>query len=225
MRIMRRHFLRRWLLLLGVLGAFPGAVALAEQEVVAAENEAGDIEVAPAPEPVAQGGLDPNNLPAEMDMSLDELLNDPEGLTPNVDATRCLMRVTRYNTVILDSAHLLFKSSTGRRAWLNRLSSECIGLRPSMILIFESTSSRRCALDSVQGVENGIGSFPSARCRLGKFEPITFEHAEALEETFKKSSQALAEARRQERKVKRETRKRKKRAAREARRQERAAAG
>ncbi len=199
----------------------------AAASAVATETATEATDAAEGDSPSADGGLDPDDLPAVMDLSLEELLNDPAGVAPNVAAERCMNRFSGYSTEILDSQHLLFKSSTGRRAWLNRLPHDCIGLRPSMALVFESQSARRCAQDTVYGFNPSIGpalSARSARCRLGKFEPITLEHAQALEDTFARHAKALAEDRRQERKAKRAERKRKRSEAREARRKKRAEA-
>lgn len=173
----------------------------------------------------AQGGLDPENLPPEMTLTLEQLLNDPEGAEPDVDAARCLGRAGGYSTEVLDNQHLLFRSTTGRRAWLNRMRSECIGLRKRMILVMEPSGSRLCQLDTVYGVQaaGGVG-VQSARCRLGKFEPITREHADALVVTFEARGKALAESRRAERRATRAERKRKRRAAREAKKLARGAA-
>jgi len=223
MQSIRLHLLST--LLVAVLALWAGSTSDA---ALGAETNSAAKKAEPAQTNRAgEDGLDPENLPAIMDMTLEELLNDPAGAAPNVAAERCMKRFSGYSTEILDPQHLLFKSSTGRRAWLNRLPNECIGLRPSMALVFESTGSRRCAHDTVYGFLPSLGPVQtarSARCRLGKFEPITLEHALALEETFAQRSKALAEERRQERKAKRDERKRKRREAREARRQKRAAA-
>lgn len=221
-----RSVLKHFMVLLLGLSALGGCrVALADEPAGEAIGPVQENVQEQAQEPPNEGGLDPDNLPAEMDMTLEQLLNDPDGVAPMVDATRCLGRVRSYQTVILDDEHLLFKSSTGRRAWLNRMTNKCVGLRPSMVLVFRSTGSRRCALDSVHGVESGGFGIQSARCMLGKFEPITMEHALALEDSFEKRSRALAESRRQERRAARAERKQKRREAREAKRQARAAAG
>ncbi len=164
-------------------------------------------------------GLDPDNLPAEMSLSLEQLLNDPEAVAPDIESSRCIRRRSSgVSTEILDTKHLLFKSSVGNRAWLNRLRTECIGLRPEMILVIESRGTRLCQLDSVFGVTSaGFPSVRSAQCSLGSFEPITMDHAEALEATFNLSRKALAESRRQARRAARTERKRRRREAREAR--------
>lgn len=164
-------------------------------------------------------GLDPENLPAEMSLSLEQLLNDPAAVAPDIESSRCIRsRSSGISTEILDAKHLLFKSSVGKRAWLNRLRTECIGLRPEMILVIESRGTRLCQLDSVFGATSaGFPSVRSAPCSLGSFEAITMEHAEALEATFNLSRKALAESRRQERRAARTERKRRRREAREAR--------
>ena len=168
----------------------------------------------------SQQGVDPDNLPAEMTISLDDLLNDPEGVAPDREATRCIPRRTGLHTKVLDAEHLLFRRSVGGKAWLNRLSPGCLGLNEDMVLRFEGQSARFCQLDRVQGLTRQGFGISSGRCSLGKFEPITELHAQALEDTFKLRSKEMAEARRQERIQKRADR----RKARKERRAERKAA-
>lgn len=154
-----------------------------------------------------QAGVDPANLPPEMTRSLEDLLNDPEGVEPDRKETRCINRRGGVRVEILDSEHLLIRSAVGGRAWLNRLSPGCIGMRPDMVLIVDGRGSGMCHLDSVRARSRaGVGGITTGRCSLGKFEPITPLHAQTLEDSFKLRSKEMAEARRNERIAKRKER-------------------
>jgi|GEM_PF-3215667 len=149
-------------------------------------------------------GVDPTNLPVEMTASLEDLLNDPEGVAPERSEKRCINRRVGVTTEILDSEHLLFRRSVGGKAWLNRLTPGCLGLKPDMVLILQSTGANICQLDRVQGTSRlGGTGFPSGICSLGRFEPVTELHAQTLEDTFKLRRKEMAEARRNERVEKR----------------------
>jgi len=153
-----------------------------------------------------------------MTASLEDLLSDPEGVAPDRQEKRCINRRVGLETEILDAEHLLFRRSVGKKAWLNRLSPGCLGLRPEMILILEGRSSSICALDRVRGRSRaGSAGIQTGSCSLGKFEPITELHAQALEDTFKLRSKEMAEARRKERVQKRAQRRKERKARREAR--------
>ncbi len=152
----------------------------------------------------AEEGVDPDNLPPEMTGSLEDLLNDPEGIEPDREAVRCVNRRSGLRTEILDSGHLLIRTPVGGRVWLNRLSPGCIGLRNDMVLVIEGRGSSMCQLDTVYGQpRGGIGGMSTGRCALGNFEPITPLHAKALEDSFKLRGKEMAEARRKEQAEKR----------------------
>lgn len=176
----------------------------------------------PAPPP---GGLDPDNLPPEMGQSLEQLLNDPEGVAPDRQEARCVNRRVASRTEILDSEHILFRSTVGGKAWLNRLSPGCIGMREDMTLVMDGRGANMCALDQVYGISrSSTVAIPSGRCSLGKFEPITRQHADALRDSFKLRGKQMADARRAERSKKREQRRKERKERRAARRAAREAA-
>lgn len=166
----------------------------------------------------SEEGVDPANLPPEMTRSLEDLLDDPEGVVPDRKETRCVNRRIAVQTEILDAEHLLFRSAVGSKAWLNRLSPGCIGLRPDMVLFIEGRGSSMCEFDMVRGQSRLQGTgIQTGRCALGKFEPITELHAKTLEDTFKVRRKEMAKARSKERVEKRKAR-RKERAERRAKR-------
>ena len=153
-----------------------------------------------------------DELSPEMEMSLAELLASPdEALQP--EGRRCLPSLTQYNVSILDEGHLLVRGR-GDSTWLNRLRGRCVGMRPDMILITERRgSSRQCEMDTVYAASRSsfrAAGNESARCRLGKFEPITPEHAGVLKVAFEQQRRALRRQRienRREKKARKRARK------------------
>ena len=114
-------------------------------------------------------------------LSVDEILSTAAGLETYGEPQNCL-RLTDYRKVeILDRQNLLFWGS-GKRVWLNRLRTPCIGLRPRATLLLELSTSQVCNLDSVTAVESSFRFWrrASATCGLGQFEPISVEQAKAL---------------------------------------------
>jgi hypothetical protein len=58
----------------------------------------------------------------------------------------------------------------GRTLWVNRLESECPGLRPMDTLIVETRGSQYCRGDHIRSVAYG-GGIPGPICILGDFTP------------------------------------------------------
>jgi len=163
-------------------------------------------------------GIDPEAPPEEMTMTLEQLLSDPEGVAEGATESRCINSRIATSTIILDSEHLLFRSGVGNRNWLNRLSRGCLGMRRDMVVVLEGRDANLCQRDTVYAIPRSSGSgFQTGRCSLGKFEPITAQHADMLKESFRIRGREMAEARRQERRDARAKRKAEKRAKREAR--------
>ena len=69
---------------------------------------------------------------------------------------------------IVDSRTLSHRD--GRTLWVNRLESECPGLRPMDTLIVEVQGSQYCRGDHVRSVPFG-GGIPGPVCILGQFTP------------------------------------------------------
>lgn len=176
--------------------------ALNKETTLNKETAAGDG----ASKSTADGGLDPDNLPAEMSQSLEQLLSDPEGSAPDRNETRCVNRRIAVQTEILDAEHLVFRGR-GNKAWLNRLTPGCVGLRPDMILVMGGQGGNLCEFDRVHGLTRvGAGGIPTGTCLLGKFEPITPQHADSLKDSFQRRGKEIAAARRDERIAKRKAR-------------------
>lgn len=181
--------------------------AVVGKALIEAGREAGGAEDKDIPAAVASQNEDTpvlaaeSELTPEMNLSLAQLLaSSDEELQP--EGERCLRAATQYRVSILDEGHLLFRGR-GKRAWLNRLRGSCTGMRPEMILVTERRgSSRQCELDTVFATTRsqfGRSGLDSARCFLGKFEPVTPEHAAVLEVAFEQQRRDLRNQRRIER--------------------------
>ena len=99
------------------------------------------------------------------------------------DPVTCLHRDTYVEVDVINKELLVFHGRRGK-AWLNRLRNVCVGLRRDDTLAFDMRDTRLCDLDSFSSVDTFGGPFErtSARCSLGKFEPISPEQAELLKE-------------------------------------------
>jgi len=99
---------------------------------------------------------------------------------------RCV-QISDYQKIrVLDKQHLLFEGR-GDKVWLNKLRSECPGLRKNAVLRLDLLSSRVCNLDSVTSIE--VRRFYvdklSATCSLGPFTRIPREQAEFLKKEIR----------------------------------------
>jgi hypothetical protein len=96
------------------------------------------------------------------------------------DAVDCvnLMRVDR--THVVDDQNILFYMR-GDQIYLNRLSHPVPGLDPTEALMYRTTTSRLCRLDTVTVLERwGFGLTEGASGVLGTFMPVDKEQAHAL---------------------------------------------
>ena len=157
------------------------------------------------PDELAPEELSPEELTPEMSLSLAELLASPdEELQP--EGERCLRGLNQTQVTILDDSHLLFRGR-GRRFWLNRLRGRCHGMRPDMILVTERQgTSRQCEFDTIYATpRNRLGGagIESGRCYLGKFEPVTADHAGVLKVAFEQQRRDLRKRQRAERRQRR----------------------
>ncbi len=99
---------------------------------------------------------------------------------------RCL-KVSDYQKIrVLDRQHLLFEGR-GDKVWLNKLRTECPGLRKNAILRLDILTSRVCNLDTVTSIEvrRYYVDRLSATCSLGPFMQIPREQAEFLKKEIR----------------------------------------
>lgn len=98
------------------------------------------------------------------------------------DGVRCIRLDMVSRTEIIDPRTIVFHMR-GRDIYRNRLPGRCPGLRPGESLMYRSTSSQLCKMDSVSVVHTwGGGLSPGISCRLGTFIPISEKDVDALKE-------------------------------------------
>ena len=77
--------------------------------------------------------------------------------------------ITQASTLqIIDSRTIAYR--TGSTIYVNRLSTDCPGMRPFNTLVVETHGSQYCRLDRVRALEPG-SSIPGPICPLGDFIP------------------------------------------------------
>ena len=120
--------------------------------------------------------------------TLEELLTGPNA--EPLEAERCIRSSAINTTDVLNSQLVVFK--VGRRdIYINQLPANCPGLRPKAKIALTSRDDRLCQLDSIRvlypagmGANGGDNILPGPSCMLGKFERITPEQLQVLEERF-----------------------------------------
>ncbi len=81
----------------------------------------------------------------------------------------CIPAGSQQSLTIVDSRTLTYQQ--GRTLWVNRMESECPGLRPSDTLIVEVHGSQYCRGDHVRARSVTGGGIPGPVCVLGNFTP------------------------------------------------------
>ncbi len=119
----------------------------------------------------------------EPPLTVEEILASAPQPEDYSEPETCLSRYAYENVEVINRELLVFHGRRGK-VWLNRLRNACIGLRRDDTLAFEMRDSRLCDMDTFSSVDAFGGPLErtSARCSLGKFEPISVEQAQLLEE-------------------------------------------
>ena len=97
----------------------------------------------------------------------EDLARELEGRTAG-EATRCIPVQQTTSLTVVDRRTLAYR--TGRTTWVNRLDSDCPGLRPLTTLIVEANGSQYCRGDRVRTIDAG-SQIPGPICILGDFTP------------------------------------------------------
>jgi hypothetical protein len=84
------------------------------------------------------------------------------------EAQRCVPSSQLTSLEPIDRQTIAYRS--GSTIYVNRLRSECPGLRPFVTLIVEAQGSQYCSGDRVRALESGT-SIPGPICPLGHFVP------------------------------------------------------
>ena len=86
------------------------------------------------------------------------------------EAQNCVPMRQSDSLQVVDRRTLTY--GQGRTIWVNRLESDCPGLRPMNTLLVEAHGSQYCRGDRVRGLEPG-SSIPGPLCVLREFVPYT----------------------------------------------------
>ena len=119
----------------------------------------------------------------EQPLTVEEILASAPKPEDYSDPVTCLNRYAYEEVDVINQELLLFYGRRGK-VWLNRLRNACIGLRRRDTLAFDMRDNRLCDLDTFSSVDAFGGPLErtSARCSLGKFEPVSPEQAQLLKE-------------------------------------------
>lgn len=162
------------------------AQAQTEDEAERQENDDAQPQAVPDDEP--QGDV----LSVEDILAADPKDSDYQGY----ESRNCIGRRLIRDLEPLDDQHLIIKERN--RIWLNRYSSPCFGsVHRGQIPILSSRagSSFLCDGDQLVWADNlGYGS--RAHCRLGRFERITEQQADALRVAYERKRETKRNKRR-----------------------------
>ena len=158
---------------------------------------------APAEDAEAKEGADS----AEgTDLDVETILNNPLDDEAYRDRRSCLRTRAIDRVEVLDDTMVLFHVRRNK-AWLNQLSSRCLGLERDMIINLRIFGGSLCRLDTFRGLTRMGGHMPTAHCRLGDFEAIEGPQIEALRTALEERRQAAKLERKNRRAERRERRK------------------
>lgn len=118
--------------------------------------------------------------PKEEPLDVDAILANPLAEEDYRDSSNCLRLRAIDEVEILDDTMVVFHGRR-RERWLNKLSTQCLGLEADMIVDLKSYAGSICRLDRFTGRPPfaGLGAI-YADCRLGAFESVDEAQLEAL---------------------------------------------
>lgn len=140
------------------------------------------------------------------DLDVETILNNPLDDEAYRDRRSCLRTRAIDRVEVLDDTMVLFHVRRNK-AWLNQLSSRCLGLERDMIINLRIFGGSLCRLDTFRGLTRVGGHMPTAHCRLGDFEAIEGPQIEALRTALEERRKAAKLERKNRRAERRERRK------------------
>ena len=140
------------------------------------------------------------------DLDVETILNNPLDDEAYRDRRSCLRTRAIDRVEVLDETMVLFHVRRNK-AWLNQLSSRCLGLERDMIINLRIFGGSLCRLDTFRGLTRMGGHMPTAHCRLGDFEAIEGPQIEALRTALEERRKAAKLERKNRRAERRERRK------------------
>lgn len=140
------------------------------------------------------------------DLDVETILSNPLDDEAYRQRRSCVHTRVIDRVEILDDTMVLFHVRRNK-AWLNQLSSRCLGLERDMIVNLRIFGGSICRLDTFRGLTRMGGSpMPSAHCRLGDFEAIEGPQIDALRTALEERRKAAALERKTRRTERRERR-------------------
>jgi len=107
----------------------------------------------------------------------------------SADGKNCIPLNRISNVEVLDRQRVLFRM-TGRDHYLNTLPHACPSLRRNQPIMYRTSLSNLCSLDSIRVLETyGGGYYPGASCGLGEFKPISDDEIKALKAEIRGADQ------------------------------------
>ena len=135
---------------------------------------------------------------AESNAKVEAILENPLGEEGYREERSCLWQRQVDKVEIVDETLLVFHGRVHGKAWLNKLSTSCTGLRRDMVITTHSRNGSLCRLSGIDARPRGASPFePAVRCWLGGFEVIDEVQVEALKRAVDERAKAHREASRQ----------------------------
>ena len=138
------------------------------------------------------------------DLDVETILSNPLDDEAYRQRRSCVRTRAIDRVEILDDTLVLFHIRR-KKAWLNQLSSRCLGLERDMIVNLRVFGGSICRLDTFRGLTR-MGGLPTAHCRLGDFEAIEGPQIDALRTALEERRKAAALERKTRRAERRERR-------------------
>lgn len=135
---------------------------------------------------------------ASQALDIDTILNNPLDDEAYQQRRSCVLLRSIDHVEILNDSLVLFHVRRNK-AWLNKLSSRCVGLDSNMIVSLRVHGSSICRLDTFQGRERASSFGMEANCRLGDFEAIDGMQIDALKAALEERRAAADVARKMRR--------------------------
>ena len=133
--------------------------------------------------------------PADGNAAVEAILEIPLGEEDYREERSCLWQRQVDKVEIIDETLLVFHGRVHGKAWLNKLSTSCTGLRRDMVITTHSRNGSLCRLSGIDARPRGASPFePAVRCWLGGFEVIDEVQVEALKRAVDERAKAHREA-------------------------------
>lgn len=119
--------------------------------------------------------------PAASESTVEEILDNPLADDDYTEERSCLRQREIDSIEIIDENLVVFRGRIKKRAWVNRFSQPCVGLRRDMVVTTGARAGSICRLDAIDARPRAASPFePAVRCYLGGFKAIGEVQVEAM---------------------------------------------